>query len=159
MQCPLRLVDDLSQSAPDFLTLMPTYHLVTTPNKDRDCPRVGTLLNDQHLLLCRSKRDFPDQTSVTELVGCEILESGDNPAIGRNGDELIVRTCNTQSGRRQLTSISGPPTHRTAGSSFCINKWFASSSKPHWQITKLAPVSLTLWRISIAWSKREVATA
>lgn len=29
------------------------------------------------------------------------------------------------------TSISGPPTHRTAGSSFCINRWLASSSKPH----------------------------
>lgn len=43
-----------------------------------------------------------------------------------------------------MSSISGPPTHRTAGKSFCINKWLASSSKPHWQMTRLAPVSLTL---------------
>ena len=43
-----------------------------------------------------------------------------------------------------MSSISGPPTHRTAGKSFCINRWLASSSKPHWQMTKLAPVSLTL---------------
>lgn len=43
-----------------------------------------------------------------------------------------------------ISSISGPPTHRTAGSSFCMSKWLASSSKPHWQMTRLAPVSLTL---------------
>lgn len=45
--------------------------------------------------------------------------------------------------REARTSISGPPTHRTAGKSFCIKRWFASSSKPHWQMTRLAPVSLT----------------
>lgn len=42
-----------------------------------------------------------------------------------------------------MSSISGPPTHRTAGRSFFSNKWFASSSNPHWQMTRLAPVSLT----------------
>lgn len=47
-----------------------------------------------------------------------------------------------------LTSISGPPTQRTAGSSDCSNKWFASSSKPHWQITRLAPLSFTFQKKS-----------
>mmetsp|Transcript_2182 Transcript_2182/g.6499 ORF Transcript_2182/g.6499 Transcript_2182/m.6499 type:complete len:208 (-) Transcript_2182:906-1529(-) len=42
-----------------------------------------------------------------------------------------------------ISSSSTPPTHRMAGSSFCINKWFASSSKPHWQMTRLAPASFT----------------
>lgn len=50
------------------------------------------------------------------------------------------------------TSISGPPTHRTAGSSFCRSKWFASSSKPHWQITRFAPVSFTRLIISSNFS-------
>lgn len=42
-----------------------------------------------------------------------------------------------------ITSISGPPTQRTAGSSFCSRRWLASSSKPHWQMAKLAPLFLT----------------
>jgi hypothetical protein len=46
-------------------------------------------------------------------------------------------------GPQKNTSISGPPTHRTAGRSFCISRWLASSSKPHWQMTRLAPVSFT----------------
>ena len=30
-----------------------------------------------------------------------------------------------------ISSISGPPTHLTAGSSFCSSRWLASSSNPH----------------------------
>lgn len=47
-----------------------------------------------------------------------------------------------------ISSISTPPTHLTAGSSFYINKWFASSSNPHWQSTTLAPESLTYLTMS-----------
>merc|ERR1719175_596940 len=42
-----------------------------------------------------------------------------------------------------ISSISGPPTHRTAGRSRCRSRWFASSSKPHWQIARLAPAAFT----------------
>mmetsp|Transcript_6540 Transcript_6540/g.13108 ORF Transcript_6540/g.13108 Transcript_6540/m.13108 type:complete len:238 (-) Transcript_6540:453-1166(-) len=42
-----------------------------------------------------------------------------------------------------ISSSSTPPTHRTAGSPSCMSKWLASSSKPHWQMTRLAPLSLT----------------
>ena len=42
-----------------------------------------------------------------------------------------------------VTSISGPPTQRTAGSCLCRSRWFASSSKPHWQTTRFAPVFFT----------------
>ena len=41
-----------------------------------------------------------------------------------------------------MSSISGPPTHRTAGRSFWRSKWLASSSKPHWQMARVAPESL-----------------
>lgn len=41
-----------------------------------------------------------------------------------------------------ISSSSGPPTQRTAGSSCCRSRWFASSSKPHWHTTRFAPVSL-----------------
>lgn len=52
-----------------------------------------------------------------------------------------------------ISSISGPPTHRTAGSSFCRSRWFASSSKPHWHIARFAPVSLICWIISMNFSR------
>ena len=42
-----------------------------------------------------------------------------------------------------MSSISGPPTHRTAGRPFWSSRWLASSSNPHWQITRFAPVALT----------------
>ena len=42
-----------------------------------------------------------------------------------------------------INSISTPPTHRTAGRPDCKSRWFASSSKPHWQITIFAPESFT----------------
>lgn len=54
-----------------------------------------------------------------------------------------MRLVELWAGKNVRTSISGPPTHRTAGRSFCMSKWFASSSKPHWQMTRFAPVSLT----------------
>ena len=45
------------------------------------------------------------------------------------------------------SSMSGPPTHRTAGRSFWRRRWLASSSKPHWQTATLAPESLTWKRV------------
>mmetsp|Transcript_13560 Transcript_13560/g.37522 ORF Transcript_13560/g.37522 Transcript_13560/m.37522 type:complete len:201 (-) Transcript_13560:557-1159(-) len=41
------------------------------------------------------------------------------------------------------SSISTPPTQRTAGSLFWTRRWLASSSKPHWQIASVAPHPLT----------------
>mmetsp|Transcript_9548 Transcript_9548/g.25964 ORF Transcript_9548/g.25964 Transcript_9548/m.25964 type:complete len:344 (-) Transcript_9548:570-1601(-) len=46
------------------------------------------------------------------------------------------------------SSISTPPTHRTAGRSLCISKWLASSSKPHWQTINPAPESLHRFTMS-----------
>ena len=46
---------------------------------------------------------------------------------------------------KAICSISAPPTHLTEGSPLCIKRWFASSSKPHWHMTKLAPLSFTFW--------------
>lgn len=46
------------------------------------------------------------------------------------------------------SSISTPPTHLTAGKLLCIRRWLASSSKPHWHKTILAPESFTFLTIS-----------
>ena len=53
-----------------------------------------------------------------------------------------------------ISSNSTPPTHLTAGKFLCINKWFASSSKPHWQITKVAPTSCNSINHSSVKSRR-----
>mmetsp|Transcript_5057 Transcript_5057/g.10697 ORF Transcript_5057/g.10697 Transcript_5057/m.10697 type:complete len:450 (+) Transcript_5057:386-1735(+) len=57
-----------------------------------------------------------------------------------------------------MSSSSTPPTQRTAGSLFCSNRWLASSSKPHWQMTRLAPLSLTcftmVWKYSCSRAAR-----
>uniref|UniRef100_A0A6B0V5X8 Putative secreted protein n=1 Tax=Ixodes ricinus TaxID=34613 RepID=A0A6B0V5X8_IXORI len=47
-----------------------------------------------------------------------------------------------------ISSISGPPTQRTAGSCLWSSRWLASSSKPHWQMTRLAPAAFTWSTIS-----------
>lgn len=43
------------------------------------------------------------------------------------------------------SSSSTPPTQRTAGRSLASSRWLASSSKPHWQMTSVAPEALH-WR-------------
>jgi hypothetical protein len=80
---------------------------------------------------------------------------GATPADGK--DERMAGRKDREEEKVERTSISGPPTHRTAGRSFCISRWLASSSKPHWQMTRLAPVSLTLmnkgkYKISVSVS-------
>mmetsp|Transcript_73368 Transcript_73368/g.122582 ORF Transcript_73368/g.122582 Transcript_73368/m.122582 type:complete len:325 (-) Transcript_73368:450-1424(-) len=52
-----------------------------------------------------------------------------------------------------MSSSSTPPTQRTAGSLFCIRRWLASSSKPHWQMTRSAPQSWTCLIMSRKYSR------
>mmetsp|Transcript_52102 Transcript_52102/g.111444 ORF Transcript_52102/g.111444 Transcript_52102/m.111444 type:complete len:379 (+) Transcript_52102:815-1951(+) len=47
-----------------------------------------------------------------------------------------------------MSSSSTPPTQRIAGRPLCMSKWLASSSKPHWQMTRFAPQSFTFWIMS-----------
>lgn len=70
-------------------SLKKTDHLVTTPDKHSHRPRVGTLLDNKHLIPSGTKGKFSDDTGVTELVGGKVFESGDNSAVGGNGDKLV----------------------------------------------------------------------
>lgn len=94
-----------------------------------------------------------------QLLWCQLLKSWHNsPTLRRiqkanvNGDLKTKKVteitkyigklqCWEKPVAMAISSNSTPPTHRTAGKSLCISKWFASSSKPHWQITKVAPTS------------------
>ena len=52
-----------------------------------------------------------------------------------------------------INSNSTPPTHLTAGRFLCINRWLALSSKPHWQITRVAPTSYRIY-VNSYWAKQ-----
>mmetsp|Transcript_27334 Transcript_27334/g.69558 ORF Transcript_27334/g.69558 Transcript_27334/m.69558 type:complete len:335 (+) Transcript_27334:600-1604(+) len=49
------------------------------------------------------------------------------------------------------SSISTPPTHRTAGRLLCMSSELASSSKPHWHTTSPAPLSLHSLTMSVKY--------
>ena len=76
MQRSLGLVDD---------------HLVGSADEDCDGPGVGALLDDQHLVPCCSECELPDNTSLSELLGTEVLESWNNASVGGDGDQLDLR--------------------------------------------------------------------
>lgn len=63
-----------------------TDHFIAAAYKDRHCPGICALLDDQHLLLCRPECDFFHQTRAPKLLRCQILEPRHDPAIRRNGD-------------------------------------------------------------------------
>ena len=87
---------------------------------------LGTLAQSSHL-----------QDTNRTIVGAE-----GKMVIGQHRQLAIIRkmTCRKPVAIA-ISSSSTPPTHRTAGKFLCSNKWFASSSKPHWQMTKVAPTS------------------
>ena len=97
-------------------------HLVASTNKNRNGARVTAFLNNQHAVLGRAKRDLSDASSETKLGSSQLLEARDNAALGGNSDQLNGNVSNGEELRGTLASISGPPTQRTAGSSFCRSR-------------------------------------
>ena len=72
VQRALRLVDDLCGMGASARRVSSgysaTYHLVAAPDEDRHCPRVRTLLDDQHLVSCGPKRHFANDARLAELL-------------------------------------------------------------------------------------------
>lgn len=74
------------------------YHLVATTDKDRNSPCVGALLDDQHLLACRTECHLPNHAGSSQLLGLEVLESWDDAAVGCNSNQLDLGTSNPPNG-------------------------------------------------------------
>ena len=51
-------------------------------------PRVGALLDDEHLIACRAKGEFSNDSSATELFRREVLEARNDATVGRDCDQL-----------------------------------------------------------------------
>ena len=91
MQCPLGLVDDLDNlkvSGQSNKRREATYHFVASAHKDRNCPRVGALLDDEHLVARRAKGEFSNNTSATEFFRREVLEARNDATVRRDCDQL-----------------------------------------------------------------------
>lgn len=65
-----------------------TYHLVATSYKDGHCPRVRTLLDDEHFITRCAEGDLTDEACLAQLFRSEVLEPGNNASIGGNGNQL-----------------------------------------------------------------------
>lgn len=102
-----------------------TDHFIASAYEDCDRTGVGTFFNNEHLVAGRAECDLPHNTCLPKFLRREILESGDDSTLCCYGDQLRTEPSMMLSRKGEFvifTSISGPPTHRTAGSSFCINK-------------------------------------
>lgn len=114
----------------------PSFSGVNSQNLGTILPPVAMAIN------CRGRKH------KNALKTAQKLDSIKWNILYMNNLSKMQQICKTQrSFLMFLTSISGPPTQRIAGSSFCSSRWFASSSKPHWQMAKLAPLLFT-WKTS-----------
>mmetsp|Transcript_30986 Transcript_30986/g.68696 ORF Transcript_30986/g.68696 Transcript_30986/m.68696 type:complete len:297 (+) Transcript_30986:585-1475(+) len=84
----------------------------------------------------------PSMTSILSLVVPNPTSLTEPAWPSFSGDSSEKRGTMRAPVAMASSSISTPPTHRTAGRLWCMSRWFASSSKPHWQMTRPAPLSL-----------------
>mmetsp|Transcript_1607 Transcript_1607/g.4736 ORF Transcript_1607/g.4736 Transcript_1607/m.4736 type:complete len:282 (+) Transcript_1607:669-1514(+) len=90
----------------------------------------------------------PSTTSMRSRVVPNTSSFTDSAVPSLSGDSSSKRGTMRAPVAMASSSISTPPTHLTAGSPCCISRWFASSSKPHWQMMSVAPESLHFWTMS-----------
>lgn len=65
-----------------------THHFVAPADKYGHGAGVGTFLDDDHLIPRGAKRNFPDDSRLSELLRCQVLESWDDAALGGDGNQL-----------------------------------------------------------------------
>lgn len=85
-------------------------HLVRASHKDSHGSGVGTLLDNQHSVSGGSELELSHSSSVAELSGRQILESGHDSGAGGNGQQLNLRSSNPSNGsntvlKQQMVSL------------------------------------------------------
>ena len=63
-------------------------HLVSAPDDARDGAGVGAVLDLDHLLVGGTEGDLGDLAGLSELLGGELGEAGDDPGASGDGDEF-----------------------------------------------------------------------
>jgi hypothetical protein len=92
-------------------------HFIAASHKDRDSTCVSAFFNNEHLVTCCTKGHFSDYTRLAQLFGRQVLKARNYAALSSYCDELRIPSAKHPQSVLiwDLTSISGPPTHRTAG--------------------------------------------
>ncbi len=91
------------------------HHFVAPTDEDSHGASVRTVLDDHHLIPRGSKRDFPDNSRLSELLWGQVLESRDNATLGGNGNQLGIR----------VARIS---CYSKADTTTCLDLWTADPS-------------------------------
>mmetsp|Transcript_26200 Transcript_26200/g.63682 ORF Transcript_26200/g.63682 Transcript_26200/m.63682 type:complete len:449 (-) Transcript_26200:275-1621(-) len=163
----MRSAAALTASAHEMSALPPPYTIVSSRTK----------LRTTHSASCTARRASattilfePRTSSVTARVFLHCSSTSMRRLVVPSGTSCMRPQWPRRSGRVSskraticapvaiaISSISPPPTQRTAGSSCCSSRWFASSSKPHWHSTTLAPPAFTSATIFSKYA-RSIAT-
>ena len=70
----------------------------TTTDKDGNSLGVFTFLNQNYSLVRGTEGNLLDKASLTELLGGDLLEAGNNAAISGNGEQFNFNTTNPSNG-------------------------------------------------------------
>ena len=65
------------------------HHFIGSSDENCNGSRVGTLLDNKHLVSCRAKSDLPNDACFTELFRRQIFKSRDDSTVGSYRDELV----------------------------------------------------------------------
>lgn len=79
-----------------------THHLVATAQETGDCTGIGAFFNDKHLLSCCTEGHFSNNTSRTQLIGTQVLESRDDSTVCRDSNQLDLRTTDPPNSRQLI---------------------------------------------------------
>ena len=100
-----------------------THHFVSPSYKDGDCSGVLALLNDQHAILCSTKRQLPYDAGFTELFSGQLRETWDDSPPCCYGNELYLGPAHPADGRKLIGQkkvvcfvVKSPLAYREIGS-------------------------------------------
>jgi len=82
------------------LSILKYYHLGSSSQENGDSLGVVTFLNDQHAVLGRAEVQLADKTSRAQLIRAQLLETGNDPTTGSDGDQFDLRTPDPPYGRQ-----------------------------------------------------------
>lgn len=98
-------------------------HLGSSTDEDGDGLGLLALFNNEHSLVAGSELDFSDGTSLSEFIGGDFLESGDDSGSSGDGHEFDIRSGDPSDGWELVLEeemvgfvIESPLTHDDVGS-------------------------------------------
>lgn len=118
----LNHVSDDAESIMDGSVGLVDHHTGRTSHQNGDGSGSLELLDDQHLVVVGTELDFSDLSGLSELLGGDFLESGDDSGSGGDGDELDIDSTKPSDGGEVVLEeemvglvVEAPLTHGDVG--------------------------------------------